>query len=176
MFTEFLDFVAAGHGEEALERVIEEAALDHGGAYTAIGLYDADELRRLAAALAACTGREADALLLEFGTRLGAALIERYPQVFAGHADLFDLLCGLGGHIRDVLHMLDPQADAPVFRGEVVSPARMRLDYRSSAPLPPLAQGLVLAAAAHYGTPVSIVAGPAPDARADVVRFDIRRR
>ena len=83
VFTEFLEMVEGRLGPEVADRMIEESALQTGGAYTAVGTYDHNELMRMAERLGAATGIEVADLLRSFGRHLFGRFVTGYPQFFA---------------------------------------------------------------------------------------------
>ena len=82
VFTEFLDFVAARHGEDMVDDIIEASALPSGGAYTAVGTYNHEELVTLCSALAAATGENQSDLVRDFGTHLSSGVLRQMPSSY----------------------------------------------------------------------------------------------
>ena len=79
VFTEFLEMVEQRFGLEMVDRIIDAAALDNDGAYTAVGTYPCRELLQLVGALAAATATPAPKLVRAFGHHLFGRFREAYP-------------------------------------------------------------------------------------------------
>lgn len=174
VFTEFLDFVEARHGADMVEDVIDDAAPENGGAYTAVGTYPHTEMGALVGALARRTGLGAPALLTAFGHHLCRRFVVKYPEFFEAQGSLFDFLASIDGHIHVEVHKLYPDAELPRFRLTPRSDAEIDLDYWSCRALDPLAEGMILAAAEHYREPVAIATSRGQDETGAFVRFSIR--
>jgi hypothetical protein len=151
VFTEFLAFVAAGHGEDVVDDIIAASALPHGGAYTSVGTYDHREIMRLCAALSQRSDIAVPDLLLAFGNHLAARFAALFPDVFARSPTLFDLLASIEPFIHVEVRKLYPDAQMPRFSLVERGPGRMVLDYVSRRHLSSLAKGLILGSARHYG-------------------------
>lgn len=174
VFTEFLDFVSGTLGSDMTDDIIDDAALPHGGAYTAVGTYPHTEMQALVSALARRTGTSAPELLGQFGRHLCGRFAVTFPAFFAAQTNLFDFLGSANGHIHGEVHKLYPDAELPVFRIRHRSEDAIDLDYESCRPLEALAEGLIRAAADHYRQPIAIAASRIEEPAGSFVRFSIR--
>lgn len=174
VFTEFLDFVSGTLGADMADDIIDDVAPPNGGAYTAVGTYPHTEMQALVAALSRRTGTPAPALLAMFGRHLGGRFVVKFPEFFRAQPSLFDFLASVDSHIHGEVHKLYPDAELPVFRLSRRGPAGIDLDYESCRPLEALAEGMIRAAADHYGEPVAIARARVEDASGSFVRFSIQ--
>lgn len=174
VFTEFLDFVSATHGPDMVDDIIDDAAPPNGGAYTAIGTYPHGEMGALVGALAKRISASAPDLLSAFGTHLCKRFTVKYPDFFRTKTTLFDFLESIDNHIHVEVHKLYPDAELPTFRLTQRGDDAIDLDYESCRPLESLAEGMIRAAAEHYGQPITIDKTRMEDGNGAFVRFSIR--
>ena len=170
IFTEFLDFVAANHGADMVDDIVEDAATPHGGAYTSVGTYPFQEMQLLLTSLCRRTSANAAELLHAFGDHLCSRFVVKYPEFFAASANLFDFIESIDRHIHVEVHKLYPDAELPRFETKARAADQLIIDYISCRPLASLAQGMIHAAARHYSQTVTVshsqIAGdPAPFTR-----------
>lgn len=163
VFTEFIEMVEARFSPEVADAVLADAGLDHGGAYTAVGYYPAEEMLRLVNGLSQRTGQPGEALVRAFGVHLAQRFSEAHGQYFAPHQHPFDLLASIDGHIHVEVRKLYAQAQLPQFQVLERGTTRMRLRYRSERRLEVLAQGLIEGVLAHYGRRCRVEMTPQDD-------------
>ncbi|MBQ0959663.1 heme NO-binding domain-containing protein [Ideonella sp. 4Y11] len=156
VFTEFIEMVEARFSPEVADDVLADAGLSHGGAYTAVGYYPADELRTMVDGLSRRTGRPVDELVRAFGSHLAQRFSQAHGQYFSAHRHPFDLIAAIDGHIHVEVRKLYPQAQLPQFDVLERLPGRMRLRYRSERRLHLLALGLIEGVIAWYGRPCQV--------------------
>ncbi len=175
LFTEFVDLVEQRFGLEMLDRVIEDAALGHEAAYTAVGYYPFAELQKLLASLCKATGAEASVLLNAFGAHLFERLQHGHPQFFAEpHMDLFGLLTRVDSVVHVEVRKLYAQAKLPKFKCTRESADVLMLRYESDRGLADLAVGLLNGAATHFGEPIELSRVDSRDG--ELYRTDFRIR
>ena len=156
VFTEFLEMVEEVFSVDVAEEIIERADLPSGGAYTAVGTYEHNEMVQLATQLSAVTKTPLPELLGAFGKHLFARFVTAYPQFIEGVDSTFDFLA----HVEDYIHVevlkLYPDAELPRF--EVGSPqtGSLELTYYSHRPFADLAEGLIVGCAEYFGDEISI--------------------
>jgi hypothetical protein len=175
VFTEFLDFVAAEHGGDMADDIIDDAALPHDGAYTSVGTYPFAEMQRLVVALCRRTHTGADELLNAFGIHLCSRFAVKYPEFFQASENLFDFIESVDRHIHVEVHKLYADAELPKFRTNSRDADHLSIDYASCRPLESLAEGMILAAARHFGTDVTIARSRVDDPAEPFTRFLIQR-
>ena len=149
VFTEFLDMVEQQFGEETMENIIDQADLDSGGAYTAVGSYPAGEMVSLVQQLSRESGQEIPALLESFGSFLFHGLHRAYPHFF-GDGDIFDFLASIHTYIHVEVQKLYADAELPNLLVESRSDQHIELIYESPRRMGDLARGLLKASCQHY--------------------------
>lgn len=174
VFTEFLDFVEAKLGADMVDDIVDDAAPPNGGAYTAVGTYPHTEMGALVGALSKRTGRSAPELLSLFGHHLCKRFVVKFPEFFIAKSCLFDFLASVESHIHVEVRKLYPDAELPSFHLSARGEHAMELDYESCRPLEALAEGMIRAAAEHYGEPVTLEKARIEVSGRSVVRFSIR--
>ena len=174
VFTELLDFVSSTYGADMVDDIIDDACLPHGGAYTAVGTYPYPEMQRLMISLATRAGAGVSELLTRFGNHLCRRFVVKYPEFFVAQSCLFDLIESVDRHIHVEVHKLYPDAELPLFRTSARDSTSLLLDYSSCRPLAAMAEGMIRAAASHYGEPITIHRTQMDAEDMPVVRFAIR--
>ncbi|WP_137168318.1 heme NO-binding domain-containing protein [Salinimonas lutimaris] len=151
VFTSLIDMLEEKVSPEFADEVIVAAELQNDGAFTSVGYYPFSEMQKLVGVLVEKTGKPAEELLHDFGYYLFGQLAQAHGQVMAGRKNLLDALEVLDDDIHVQVLKLYPDADLPKF--EVLSRTEnaMRLRYISKRDLYPLAEGLMDAAADHFG-------------------------
>jgi hypothetical protein len=173
VFTEFLDFVAARHGEDMLDDIIEASVLPSGGAYTAVGTYNHAEMVTLCSALAAATGENESDLVRDFGMYLSGTFSAGYPTFFSRNASFFDFLESIEAHIHVEVRKLYPDAELPSFKVESRTATRLVMDYRSPRRMGDLAEGLILGTAPKFGAKARVQKFALENADGEATRFVI---
>lgn len=169
VFTEFMDMMEDVLPVEAADRVLQAAALPHGGAYTAVGTYDHHEMLRLVTALSTETGTPVPELVRAFGRHLFGRFTALYPGLFAGIADTRGFCRRLDGYIHVEVRKLYPDAELPRFLVAEGDGGELRMTYRSTRPFADLAHGLFEGCGAHFGERLSVTRELVPGDEAAVV-------
>jgi len=173
VFTEFLDFVAARYGEDMVDDIIKASALPTGGAYTAVGTYNHEELATLCSALAAATGENESELVRDFGAHLSGTFSRGYPDFFSRSVSFFDFLESIEAHIHVEVRKLYPDAELPSFKVAARTATRLVMDYRSPRRMGDLAEGLILGAAPKFGASARVQKIALEDTDGEATRFVI---
>ena len=171
VFTEFIDHVAKSFGEDAVDDLIEASALPSGGAYTAVGTYDAAEMTTLCGTLAAQTGAPAAELVRGFGFHLGCAFARDHAAYFDRAANLFDFLDSVERHIHVEVRKLYPDAELPKLAIRSRTDRRLVMEYCSPRRMSVLAEGLIHSAARRFGVTVDVQTLPWPERGDDGALF-----
>ena len=156
VFSEFIEMVEESFSPEVADRIITQADLPSGGAYTAVGTYDHSEMVQLVSNLSDSTGHSIPNLLNAFGRHLFERFLVLYPSLTQGYADSFGFLRQLEDHIHQEVLKLYPDAGLPRFTYDDDRPDRLVLHYHSERGLADLAQGLIEGCIAHYKKPVTL--------------------
>lgn len=148
------DAVTDAHGEDAWDAVLERTELS--GDYTALGNYADGELTAMVGAISERTGAAAEDVVRGFGRAALPGLASRYPEFFAGHSGTRSFLLTLDEVIHREVRKLYPGAQPPGFTFEEPSDGVLVMHYHSARRLCAFAEGMVEAAAAHFGESVTI--------------------
>ena len=151
IFTELVEMVEDTFSPELADEILTAANLPNGGAYTAVGYYNAEEILSLVTLLSEKTGTPVPDLVQAFGRYLFNSFTRSHAQLLANKHSLFDLLATLDNDIHKEVLKLYSEATLPTFR--VMSQSRdcMELEYRSKNHLEPLAIGLIEGAGNYFG-------------------------
>ncbi len=171
VFTEFLEMVEATFGAEVVEQIIDASDLPSGGAYTAVGTYDHNELIRLVGQLSAVTGIAAPDLVRAFGKHLFGRFVTLYPGFFKGVGSAFAFLGRVDAYIHVEVRKLYPDAELPRFECNLLGPGRIELFYRSTRPFADLAEGLIMGCGEHFGERIELRREDHPEGHEGAVRF-----
>ena len=156
VFTEFLDFVAARHGDDMVDDIIDASHLPSGGAYTSVGTYGHGEMVDLCTALAERTNQPPAALIRDFGSQLSDTFAREHPAFFRRAACYFDFLESVEAHIHVEVLKLYPDAELPSFRVQERTASRLVMEYRSPRRMSALAEGLIGGSARQFGVEARI--------------------
>lgn len=156
VFREFLDMVESKFGMEVVDRIIEEADLPSGGAYTSVATYDHNEILQLVGQLHRATGVPAPDLVRAFGHHLFGRFHSLYPTFFQGTDSAFTFLERVEAIIHTEVRKLYPDAELPVFECSRPAPERLAMLYRSQRPFADLAEGLIRGCVDHFGEAIEV--------------------
>lgn len=175
VFSEFLEMVDDSFGELVTETIIDKAAPESQGAYTAVGTYDHMELVRLIAELSKATAVPVKKLVHDYGVHLFGRFTAVYPQFFEGADDAFTFLYGIEDNIHSEVRKLYPDAQLPRIEASRSGDA-LRLEYHSIRCLADLASGLIDGCLNHFGEmDVRVDRRDLPPGDGSVVEFMLRR-
>jgi len=146
--------VVREHGDDAWDDLLEGAGLV--GAYTSLGSYPDDDLRRLVEQATTRLNLSTQDVVRWFGREALPALAASYPAFFPGHPDTRSFLLTLNDIIHPEVRKLYPGADVPVFDYDLSSEEALVIGYVSARKLCALAEGLIEGAADYYGEEVAV--------------------
>jgi hypothetical protein len=175
VFTEFLEMVEHKFSADMVDRIIDEADVASGGAYSAVGTYPHGELVALVVKLSEATGVPVPDLVKTFGRHLFGQFVKGYPAFFAGVPSAFAFLERIENHIHVEVRKLYPDAELPTFECTSRGPATLELVYRSSRGFADLAEGLMLGCFDHFGEPTRITREDLSGGNGTAVRFTLVR-
>ncbi|MEW6765309.1 MAG: heme NO-binding domain-containing protein [Pseudomonadota bacterium] len=175
VFSEFIEMVEARFSPEIADRIIEAADLPSGGAYTAVGTYDHEEMLALITALAHETGVPVGDLVREYGRHLFHRFVELYPAFFEGVPTVFDFLDSIENHVHLEVRKLYDDVELPTFDTPERASDRMVMIYESRRPFAALAEGLILGCIEHYGETIQLSQHDLSEPGLTRVRFDLAR-
>jgi len=151
IFTEMVEMIEQTFSPELVDEILDEANLEHGGAYTAVGYYPFEEVVTLVTLLSEKTGTPVPDLIQAFGSYLFSSFTRTHAQLLTNKHSLFDLLDTLDGDIHKEVYKLYPDATLPKFHVVSKTDNELLMEYRSERNLQPLALGLIEGAANYFG-------------------------
>lgn len=151
VFNEFIEFVESAQGIIAVDAMISAANPTSGGAYTAAGYYDFQELVSMVVALSARCGTPVPDLVRGFGEYLFGKLVAQRSELLRAMPDVYTFLESIEGQIHVEVRRIYPDADLPKLETERRSDGSLLLRYRSRRHLADLAEGMIAGCIAHYG-------------------------
>lgn len=155
VFTELIEMVENDLGFDIADRMITNAKVENGGAYTSVGTYDHSQLIQLVVSLSEETGIEVPELVRAFGKHLFMRFHELYPYFFEGINSAFQFLPMVEKYIHVEVRKLYPDAELPSFECEE-SNSTLKMTYTSTRPFADLAEGLILSCIDHFGKLVNV--------------------
>lgn len=156
IFTEFLTFAEAGHGDDFVDDLVYAADLPGKGIFTSVGTYDFSELVKMLSTYCQMTRRPLPSVLREFGQHLVVVFRKKFPELFGQYAGTLSLLNNVEDHIHVEVLKLYPDAELPSFDTISYSERQLVLDYTSCRALSDLAVGLIQGVADLYRENVTI--------------------
>lgn len=156
IFTEFLDMIDEAFSPELTERIIEEADLPSGGAYTSVGTYEHEEILKLVEVLSRHAQVPVPDLVFSFGKHLAGSFIASHSEYFKNHRNTYDFLSSIEDHVHVEVRKLNPDAELPTFQTERIDESTLVMIYNSSRPFADLAAGLIAGTIEHFGEAIDI--------------------
>lgn len=176
VFTEFLEMVEDRFSPDMADKIIEEANLPSGGAYTTIGTYDHQEMIDLVSCLSKETGIAVPDLVRSFGMHLFERFRAVFPVYFEGMSSTYEFLQRIEDYIHIEVRKLYPDAELPRFTFETPRPECLIITYRSARPFAALADGLIRGCVAHYGEPIEVEMEDLSGGAGNAARFVLTRQ
>mgnify|MGYP001813295538 FL=1 len=156
IFTEFLDLVEEKFGLAMVDKIITQSKLDSGGAYTAVGTYEFNEMLQLISHLSENTDISVDDLLMVYSEHLFKALVKAHPNLVEHYKDPMSLLATIENHIHVEVQKIYPDAQLPTFVLEERTDTKMVMVYKSDKALYMLGKGLMLETFKLFDVPAKI--------------------
>ena len=175
VFTEFLEMVEEKFSPDTADQIIEAVDPPSGGAYTATGTYDFEELASLVTELSHESNIPIPHLLEAFGKHLFTRFYAGYPQFFDGVSSTIEFLPLVDGYIHGEVRKLYPDAELPKFECDTSDPNRLVMDYSSKRPLAEFAKGLILGCIDHFGDDVTFEHEDLSGGTGNSARFTLTR-
>lgn len=169
IFTEFLGLVEDRWGEDMVDDIIEDCELESGGAYTAVGTYDHQEIVALVMALGTRSGVPVPDLLRVYGQYLFAKLAKAYPHFVGDTGSVLDFLEGVESYIHVEVRKLYPDAELPSFDTARSADGKLEMIYRSSRHLDDVCHGLIEGCLEYFETRGEVAREPVEDGTRFVV-------
>jgi hypothetical protein len=164
------------HGESTWDTLLDAAELE--GAYTSLGNYADQDLTKLVMAASRALKLPPEAITRWYGKKALPLFAERYAEFFAAHRSARSFLLTLNSIIHPEVRKIYPGADVPDFRFDTSSDEMLLMEYNSKRKLCMFAEGLIEAAAEHFGE-VSLIEQSSCMNRGDdkcVLRISLQKR
>ncbi len=156
VFAEFLEMVEDQFGFEVADDIVTNSDLPSGGAYTAVGAYDHQEMVTLVSNLSQKTDIAVPDLLKAFGKYLFNRFTVGYGAFFKDVPSAMDFLSGIENHIHVEVKKLYPDAELPRFEIHRPDSNQMEMVYRSERGLADLAEGLLNGCIEYFDESISL--------------------
>jgi hypothetical protein len=150
VFAEFIEMVEEKFSLELADRIIHQAELASGGAYTSLGTYDHCEIIKLVENLSQETQIPVAELVKVFGQHLAQRFHQTFPVFFQNSTDMFEFLHNVDSYIHVEVKKLYPDAELPSITCTLQEAEKLHLNYSSRRPFADLAEGLILGIADIY--------------------------
>lgn len=156
VFTELVEFVEEKLGFEIADKMLEEAKLSHGGAFTQGGNYPFSEMVQVLTALSKITGKAPNDLLEIFGEHMFHVLVKIYGKNIREDNNALDFIDSVENYVHVEVKKLYPDADLPTFTTTSKSENALTLIYKSEKKLDALALGLIRSCGVYFGEKLTI--------------------
>ncbi len=173
VFAEFNEMVEEKFGMDMVDDLIDATDPASGGAYTAVGTYDHQELVNMVLELSRRSNIPASELVKTFGRHLAGVFSTKFESFFTECPDTLSFLKRIDDHIHVEVRKLYPDAELPRFSFDDSNPEEFHLTYESLRNFADLAHGLIEGCAEHYGESYAIEREDLSDAEKTRVRFRI---
>jgi predicted hydrocarbon binding protein len=155
IFLEFNRFVDATLGADAWKGAIEDAGLSH-AVFLPTQLYPDADLLSLVSSICRKSGREACAVLEEFGTYIVPSLASLYAALIDGNWTLLDMLEQTEATIHRVVRIRAAGAAPPQLKARRVAPNEVEILYTSDRKMCAFARGIVRGLSKLYEEPADV--------------------
>ena len=156
IFTEFLTFIESQFDLAMVDHLITASNPESGGAYTAVGTYDAGELFAMVVELSKKTETPVPDLVKAFGGHLFQHFTTAHAKTLGDVSSTEQLLSQVENRIHVEVRKLYPDAELPTIGFEQVDEKTAQVMYSSSRPLADLAEGLIESSIAHFKDPITL--------------------
>lgn len=156
VFTEFLEMVETLYGDAMADHLLDTADLGSGGAYTAVGTYDHQEMVSLVQQLSTAVDLPVDHLLHLYGRHLFGQFSVNYSNLFRSLDGCFEFLKTINDHIHVEVRKLYPEAELPRISTRSISQDQLVVIYDSERPFADFAAGLIEGAIEHFGESITV--------------------
>ncbi|WP_425037940.1 heme NO-binding domain-containing protein [Primorskyibacter sp. S187A] len=173
VFTELLRMAENVIGEDAVDDILDEMDLPHGGVYTSVGWYPCSELMGIVGAISKKTGTSVPDLQFAFGKWMHAHFVDAYPAMYAGKHTAFDMLESIEGEVHKEVRKLYDDVELPTFETERLQPSVLKMTYRSARPLKHFCHGLICGCLEYFDEKSEVSVADASTDAETVAHFTI---
>lgn len=169
IFTSLRDYVTAAHGKELASDVFgaQTFAIDEA--------YSDEQLARLIERAALASGRDADAVVHDFGVFTAITTFPRlYPAFFSVASSAREFLLTVEGRIHELVRATIPNAAPPELAITPLDEDGVSIIYASRRGLCVLLRGLVQGTASRYGEEATLAETTCMRRGEAACRFEVR--
>ncbi|WP_299934653.1 heme NO-binding domain-containing protein [uncultured Pelagimonas sp.] len=156
VFTELLDMAEQALGEDVVDQILDDLALESDGSYTSVGNYPCRELMQIVGAISDRSGASIEELQRQFGAWMLKRFSQGYPEFFAGKTNVLDMLDAIENEVHVEVRKLYPDAELPKFDTRRPDAISLEMTYQSERPLVPFCRGLIEECITHFGDPAEV--------------------
>lgn len=171
IFTEFFQFIENQFDLIMVDHLITATAPASGGAYTAVGTYDAGELVAMVVELSNQTGTPVPDLIKAFGGHLFKHFANAHAKTMGNVMTSEELLSSVENRIHVEVRKLFPDAELPMIGFETIDAKTSEVLYQSTRPFADLAEGLIAAAIKHFDDPITMTREDLPPGDGTQAKF-----
>jgi hypothetical protein len=175
IFTEFLAFIEQEFDLLMVDHLVSATRPASGGAYTAVGTYEAGELMAMVFELSRKLGVPAADLVKAFGRHLFRYFVSSHAVTMGEVRTTEELLASVENRIHVEVRKLFPDAELPTIGFEQIDLQTSVVLYQSKRPLADLAEGLIAASIDHFKEPIAIKREDLPPRNGTHVKFTLVR-
>jgi hypothetical protein len=150
IFNQFLDMVEGKFGYQMVDAIILQNSSTTGGAYTSIGNYSHDELKRLFKSLHEKTKIPLPLLLHEFGRHLFQWFIKNYGSKFQSSNNAFCFIKGMEVQLQNELEKIYPDIRFPEIKIKSRNGSSLEVYYYADYGAASLIRGILEAALDYF--------------------------
>jgi hypothetical protein len=167
IFTEFLAFIEQKFDLLMVDHLISATRPASGGAYTAVGTYEAGELMAMVIELSRKLGVPVPDLVKAFGGHLFHYFVSSHSQTMGEVRSTVELLASVENRIHVDVRKLFPDAELPTIGFEQIDPKTSVVVYRS--------EGLIAASIDHFKEPIALKREDLPPGNGTHAKFTLVR-
>ena len=156
VFTEFLTFIESQFDLAMVDHLITATQPASGGAYTAVGTYEASELVAMVVELSQRSGETVPNLVKAFGEHLFNHFATSHADTMGDVHSAEELLSSVESRIHVEVRKLFPDAELPTIGFQKMDERTSEVLYQSSRPFADLCEGLIAAAIKHFQDPITL--------------------
>lgn len=176
VFTEFLTFIEHQFDLVMVDHLITTTQPASGGAYTAVGTYDAQELIAMIGALSTKTGTPVPRLIKAFGQHLFRHFANAHADTMGHVQTSEELLSSVENRIHVDVRKLFPDAELPTIGFKKIDETTSEVLYQSKRPFADLCEGLIAAAIEYFQDPITFTREDLEPCDGTRARFELVRQ
>jgi hypothetical protein len=175
IFNQFLDMVEVRFGYQMVDAIILQNHSSTGGAYTAIGNYSHEELKRLFRSLQAKTKIPLPLLLHDFGRHMFQWFIKNYGPRFQSSNNAFCFIKGMEVQLKSELEKIYPDIRFPEIKIKSRNGSSLDIFYYADYGSASLIRGLLEAALEYFDENATVKSAKVPG-KPGCIKFTLSKK